>query len=553
MADLPIVITAAGLQPRSLQQVQLDLLTRVSAVRPDYTANLPGILIEDISSTDCYAILECDSAQVETVNSLTPLGANAFLLLQLGQMLGVMQGEASNTSVFLVFTGTPGFVIGRGFQVSDGNYTYQLTDGGIVGDDGLTPQLYAVATQSGTWAVPAGTVTQLLTSVPSSVSLSVINTEAGIPGAEQESEASYRAQVLTANYAASQGMARYLRTLLRRVDGVQARLISARKLSTGWTIIVGGGDPKQVAYAIYTALFDVYNLTGSVLSVVDITDDLPALVETDLNHGFPVGYVINIAGVDPSSPYDGDYVVMSVPSEKTFTLGKPYDQQGITAASWTTGVAEWTTVGAHGVTVGSTFQIVGVDPVGYNGTFVATGGTTGSTLEAAMVSDPGSYVADGDMLPGNALYDTSGGPAYVSGGVVTPNLRNIEESIIDYPDTYVIPYVNPPQQAVTGTITWATSSPNFVSSTAIAQLAGPAIVDYINSINVGEPINVLALEDAFQVAVSAILPTSQISVLDFSMAINGIGTPPVSGTKTIVGDPESYFFTAVTDLSFVQV
>jgi hypothetical protein len=490
---------------------------------------------------------------VETINSLTPVSANAFLLAQLGQMLGIEQGAASNASVFVVFTGTPSFVLARGFLVSDGNYTYQLTEGGIIGSDGQSPPLFAVATQSGTWPIPAGTITILVTSVPSTVSLAVVNTEAGIPSAGAETEESYRARVLTANYAGSQGMARYLRTLLSKVAGVQPRLVAVRMLPAGWTIIVGGGDPTQVGYAIYTALFNTYNITGSVLSVTDITGALPAVVTTDLNHGFVAGLTIEIAGVDPTSPYDGEYVIMSVPTAKTFSLGKPYAQQAITGASWAASEAEWTTTGNHDVTVGSTFVISGVDPVGYDGTFVAIAGTTGTTLVAAMVVDPGSYVSDGDLLPGNALYDTSGGPSYTSGGVVTPNLRNVETSVLDYPDTYVIPYISPPQQSVSGTISWATSSVNFVSSAAVAQLAGPALVDYINSIGVGEPINILALEDAFQTAVHTILPTAQISVLDFAMAIDGIGTPPVSGTKTIVGDPESYFFAVVSDIAFVQV
>src|SRR6185437_7072624 len=82
--DFPVVLTSQGLQPQSPAVLQQELLADVGATRPGYTANLPGILIEDVSSTVVAAIQLCDQAKVETVNSLTPNGANQFLLGQLG-------------------------------------------------------------------------------------------------------------------------------------------------------------------------------------------------------------------------------------------------------------------------------------------------------------------------------------------------------------------------------------------------------------------------------------------------------------------------------------
>ena len=77
----------------------------------------------------------------------------------------------------------------------------------------------------GSWAVPAGTVSQLVTSVPSGIALTVTNPEPGTPGvATGETEANFRARVLQAGLAASQGMARYLKTLLGQVAGVQPQV-----------------------------------------------------------------------------------------------------------------------------------------------------------------------------------------------------------------------------------------------------------------------------------------------------------------------------------------
>ena len=542
MADnLPVVITAAGLQPQTPAAIQAQLLASVAAVRPGYTANLPGSLIEDISSTDVAAIVECDSARVETVNSLTPLGANNFLLAQLGQMLGIPLGVGSNTSVLLTFSGPAGFVITQGFIVSDGTYQYVVQSGGIIGTDGLSDQLFALASLSGSWAVPPGTVTQLVTPPPSSITLTVVNSEAGVPGTGTETAESYRSRVLQANLAASQGMARYLRTMLGNVSGVQPRLVAVQQRDDGkWMVIVGGGDPYKVAYAIWTALFDVNNLSGSQLFISDISSTNPGVVDTFLNHGFAQGDNIEIDAVDPGT-FDGSYAVLAIINEKSFSLGTRFSSRNLTGQSWSANETTYTTGASHGITVGSTFTIVGSSPAGYNGTYVAVAGTTGTTLKAAQMVTPGSSTVLGSIVAGIALFDTTA-LTYTSDGIVTPNPRNLSVTINDWPDSYVIPFVNPPQQVVTMAITWNTSSLNFVAPAAVAQLGGPAVADYVNSIYAGQPINLDTAAEVFRAAIAPVLAPELLTRLVFAVSINGISTPPVAGTVIVEGDPESYFF-----------
>jgi hypothetical protein len=316
-----IVVTAAGAQPTPPAALLAQLLALVAATNPGYTANLPGSLIEDISSTDVGALTLIDASAVDTINSLNPFGANLFLLYQLGEKIyGVQQGQSTNTSVYCVFSGSVGFPIAVGFTVSDGLHQYTVQDGGIIGSGGSSAPLFCLATVAGSWAVPASTVTQLITSVPDTISLSVTNPEAGLPGAGTQTEASYRSQVLQAGLAASQGMTRYLKTLLGNVLGVQPRLVSARQITGGgWEIIVGGGDPYEVAYAIFEALFDISTLKGSVISVVGVTRANPGVVTTDLNHGYTTGQTIQIANSNPTN-YNGSYTA-TVLTEKTFSIG----------------------------------------------------------------------------------------------------------------------------------------------------------------------------------------------------------------------------------------
>ncbi len=462
-------ITSAGAVPDSPTTIRDNIVANATALSPGLTANLPGSLIEDMASTATGAAVIQDQAYVDLVNSISATTANPFILYALGQMYGIQQGVGSNTSVYVVFSGTPGFVINVGFIVSDGINQYTVQDGGVISASGQSSQLFCLAVNSGSFAVPAGTVTQIITSVPSGVTLSVTNPQAGIPGTTGQTLAQYQAQVIQAGQATVQGAPSLIKTKLELVSGVQPYLVDIRNVGVGqWEVICGGGDPYQIANAIYQSVPDISMLTGSVLAVTSITNANPGVVTVDLNHGYSTGQVVTIAGVNPST-FNGTYTI-TVLSEKSFSIG----------------------------------------------------------------------------------VDTTTFGTYVSGGVVTPNLRNITVSLNNYPDTYSITFVNPPVQTVDITVTWNTISTNLVSPTAVAQLAQPAIADYINTIPVGQPINTYYLEDSFQNAVSSILNPQLISKLLITVAINGIVTSPATNSLLIYGDPESYLSTNASLITITQ-
>jgi hypothetical protein len=473
---LALNMTATGPQPQSPQDLNAQLIALATELAPGLTANLPGSLVEDISSTDVGALLVCDSAAVDLVDSITPRAANLFILNQLGQIyLGAVngvQGAATNNSVNVVFSGPPGFVIAVGFTVSDGSHQYTVEDGGIIGSGGTSQPLFCLASLSGSWVISPGSVTQVITSVPSGIAISVTNPLAGTIGLGAEAEEAYRVRILMAGIASAQGMATFLKTLLIAIPGVQPRLVSVRQITGGgWEVICGGGDPYFVAYAIYSGLFDISTLIGSVLHVTGITVANPGVVTTDLNHGFTTGQVINITGVVGMTAVNNTPLTVTVISQKSFSIGS-----------------------------------------------------------------------------------TVGFAAYVSGGVITPNLRNQEVTINDYPDKYLIPFVLPPQQIVTISLTWNTSATNFISAAAVAQLGVPALVNYVNNVPAGVPMNLFELQNAFQLAVVSIIPTELLTRMIFAVSINGIGVSPDAGTGIIPGDPESYFFTNTsgTGISIVQ-
>lgn len=399
---VPLVMTANGPQPTPPATLNADLIAGVAAEVPDYTANLPGLLIEDLSSTATGALVAIDQARVDAVSSVTPYGANAYVLGQQGVMLGVPQGKPTNTSVNVVFTDTfaPGYVFPAGFVVGDGTYQYVLQDGGIIQSGGSTSALYAVANQSGSWSVPAGSVNQVITSLPSpyNAQITVTNPVAGTPGnPSAESVQSYRARIIQANQVAGQGTPAYITTLLQAIPNVTPRLVSVLQSTFGWEVLCGGGDPYAVAFAIYKGTLDLSTIVGSVTSA-----------------------------------------------------------------------------------------------------------------------------------------------------------RNVNVTITDSPNQYTITYVNPPQQVVTLTAIWNTNLPNFTAGAQVNQLGATAIQGYVNSIVVGQPLNLNAISSAFEGAIASVLPVENLSALTYTVYINGVATSPSAGTELINGDPESYFFANLSGITVQQ-
>jgi hypothetical protein len=258
-----------GLQPQQPTDLLSQLLAAVSATNPGYTSNLPGSLIEDISSTDVAALAIIDQAKVELVNSLTPNGANNFLLLQLGYIYGVELGSVTNTSVPVVFSSNQvGYVIPDGMLIGDGSHTYQVKGGGVIGGGGTSATLTAVALVTDSFSVPANTVTTILTSVSSGMTLTVNNPNPGTPGGSGESNYSFRSRIMQAGLAASVGTPRYIKTLIGNVAGVKSSsLIAVQQATAGIRVIVGGSaSTYDIAYALFCSVADPSALVGSAIN-----------------------------------------------------------------------------------------------------------------------------------------------------------------------------------------------------------------------------------------------------------------------------------------------
>lgn len=96
-----------------------------------------------------------------------------------------------------------------------------------------------------------------------------------------------------------------------------------------------------------------------------------------------------------TKPVSWDYI-----NQQLVAFQAAWAANTITAGSWAAGIATLTTNTAHGVSPGGVVTISGIDPDGYNGTFVATAGTTASTLKYAVAANPGAYSSGGDLAAG---------------------------------------------------------------------------------------------------------------------------------------------------------
>lgn len=319
MTDLPTVITAAGLQVTAPATLRANTVTYTETASPGITTDLPGTLIEDLASTTTGALVQIDQARVDAVNSVTPYGCNVALLDQMGKIYGITRGTATNTSAYVTFTGTPGMYINVGFTVSDGTYTYTTQDAATIASDGSSGSVYVIATTSGSWAVPAGSITSVTTSVPTGYTLTVTNAATGTPGADAETDSSFRSRIISSAAVSCQSTPRLIKSNVGNVSGVNSRLISVATTTSGLRIMVGGGDPYEVAGAIYTSVADIDSLVGSVNTITGATQASPCVITTELTHGLTDGESVTISGALGMTEINGTYAA-TVISGTTFSI-----------------------------------------------------------------------------------------------------------------------------------------------------------------------------------------------------------------------------------------
>jgi len=109
---------------------------------------------------------------------------------------------------------------------------------------------------AGSWAIPIATVTTLITSVPGGVTLTVSNPTSGLPGA-------LRRRHSPTGRKSFKRASRSARDAFDDQDAAPEGFRGAtesdlvRSVSGLWEVICGGGDPYEVANAIFQGIGDI--------------------------------------------------------------------------------------------------------------------------------------------------------------------------------------------------------------------------------------------------------------------------------------------------------
>jgi len=150
-----------------------------------------------------------------------------------------------------------------------------------------------------------------------------------------------------------------------------------------------------------------------------------------------------------------------------------------------------------------------------------------------------------------AIYQGAGYIGVLTGSPID-SARNITVTLFDSPDYYDVVFVNPPQQVLTIAVVWNTTLPNFTASGAVNQYMIAAAQAYGNSIIVGQPVNLMVLNQQLQASVASVLAPENLTTLEVTVTINGVEQSPTAGTSIIPSDVESYFYISPTGATAVQ-
>jgi hypothetical protein len=181
-------------------------------------------------------------------------------------------------------------------------------------------------------------------------------------------------------------------------------------LSTAPLLAAGalGGNLKRATSLTGTVAaltgFSVFDQNHSAINTPQSPVPLVAAGMTATFYRLGSGARIAVAMDPVLTSFEGD--IITQPVSWDFSLQRlipyvaAYNANLIASAAWSGGVVTLTTFSAHGLSVGSVFTISGFTPDGYNGTFTAIAGTTGSTLKYALAADPGVDLVAGRLDAG---------------------------------------------------------------------------------------------------------------------------------------------------------
>lgn len=261
---------------RTPAQIRASLDAYVLAANPNYQSTLPGSLIEDIASTVVAAIYQIETAKVDLINSISASTANEQVLIPMAAERGIYRNYQYRSNAYLKFTGTTaGKVIPSGTICTAGGYNWITQEDAIIPSNGGNDTVYAICATDGAINALPNTI---VTISPVISGVTVTNVLAAVPGSYYDQTIdSLRYRLVDSLKSPTTGFIGLAKAAIKKVPGVDSRLVSIQTGTGFYRIFVGGGDRYAVAKAIFDNFFYMayltYSATDSARNVgVNITD-----------------------------------------------------------------------------------------------------------------------------------------------------------------------------------------------------------------------------------------------------------------------------------------
>jgi hypothetical protein len=193
-------------------------------------------------------------------------------------------------------------------------------------------------------------------------------------------------------------------------QSVVVQNMSPETLNGVWKIL---STPDNKTFTYYNSLITTLQSTIAPVGAGTIAAQIPigtATIDTQVPsgttsvsittsaHSFVVGQSVYISGVTPAA-YNGTWVAQPGTTYTTLVISIDANPGAITVGGTvidpTLTSTTLTTNSAHNITPGQSVVVSGITPLGYNGTWVAQPGTTGTTLILNTGFNPGPITVDG--------------------------------------------------------------------------------------------------------------------------------------------------------------
>lgn len=463
-------VKGLGLVPTDLATIRESILANATTYSPKAAFNSPGSPDENILSVASVAVAMIQRSIIDSVFSINPLASNPLFLDSFAKIYGVARGDVSNGSATIIVTAPVGLIIPQYsiFQDVNGN-TYRNYDAGTCGSDG-TCQLVVYASNFIDSPILAHTINIVVTNFLGK-SVTCDNPENGNQGVQAQTDAEFRRDILDAGLVLCKSTPAFVKTMVGKIAGVVKRTINLGEVNGKYVITASGGDPIQVAGAIFLSMFDFFFLSAIRNDITYISaDGTNALIAFKYIPGLAVGDTFQISNAP--APFDGENDTW------TGTVAGYYDP--------------------HTIIVNITL------PQGFN---------------------------------------------YSGGAYLTNDSRNMQETVYDGIDPYVIRWVSPIAIVIDVQVDYVVLGNDIIDNATIQANGEATLTSYLNSLSPNSPINLTYLENLFSSNAYAVIPPESLGDIKVSVSTNGVPIQEQNGAILL----DSFSYPVAGTLTFKQV